>query len=566
MIPPEETARLNPRSAAAIIQTCIANGVDHFFIAPGSRCTPLTLAVAKHPQAQTIRHFDERGLAFACVGFGRSQQMRATTGQPARPAAFICTSGTAVANALPAVVEAAMDYVPMLLLTADRPPELLGIGANQAIDQNKIFGDYPTFFENLDCPESDRSIDNAAQILETACQAAAAGPAHINVQFREPFGKPIAPKRDVASQTVETIDHQGPDNKLPNGNTLIILGGCSIAERSAAKQLAERTSAVLLGDVTSGLRTHAYDLALMRDDLPVPQNVIHLGGRVVSKRWLQFLERHASAIEQHWHVWPRREILDPVCAVTDRIQCDIETFCDKAMAAANATTPEFAEKWFRSCDLAEKTATLHIERVASANDQLTEPSVAQSISQLAPADSSIFLGNSMPVRDMDMLGFWSDDRRLNVFANRGASGIDGLIATTAGVALGLSTPTTLVIGDLSALHDLNSLALLAGNSRTPIVVVVVNNDGGGIFHFLPIAGDKENFEDFFGTPHGLDFEAAATMFRIRYRSPQSLSGFSDDYSDAIAAHQTTLIEIKTNRDDNIRLHREIEQAIRGSSA
>ncbi len=566
MIPSEETARLNPLCAAAIIQTCINNGVDHFFVAPGSRCTPLTLAVAQHPKAKVVRHFDERGLSFACVGFGRAQKMRATIDKPARPAAFICTSGTAVANALPAVIEASIDHVPMLLLTADRPPELLGVGANQAIDQNNIFGGYPTLFENVGCPESDNSIDEAAQVVETACQTAIAGPAHINLQFREPFGAAIAPNCKIAPQTVGSVADQNSGHTLPDGNTVIMLGGCSIAERTAVVRLAERTSALLFGDVTSGLRTHAYDLALIHADLPVPQNVIHLGGRVVSKRWLQFLERNSDAIEQHWHVWPHSETIDPVRTVTDRIQCDIETFCENAKTAANATTPQFVAEWSLACNAAMKSAILQMSRAGDLADQLTEPSVAHSISQLAPVDSAIFLGNSMPVRDMDMFGMWSDDRRLNVFANRGASGIDGLIATAAGVALGQSTPTTLVIGDLSALHDLNSLALLAGTRQSPIVMVVINNDGGGIFHFLPISNDRDHFEDFFGTPHGLSFEAAAKMFRIPYHSPKSVRDFEDHYSKAVAAQQTTIIEVATKRDDNIRLHREIEQAIRGSNS
>jgi 2-succinyl-5-enolpyruvyl-6-hydroxy-3-cyclohexene-1-carboxylate synthase len=180
---------------------------------------------------------------------------------------------------------------------------------------------------------------------------------------------------------------------------------------------------------------------------------------------------------------------------------------------------------------------------------------------MLPAGTALFLGNSMPVRDMDMFGFWESGRNLHVFANRGASGIDGVIATAAGVARGQGTAVTLVVGDLSALHDLNSLSLLCADDQPPVHVVVINNNGGGIFHFLPIARQSTHFEEFFGTPHGFDFQHAANQFRLDYERPNTIDQFERAYAAATRSQKSCLIELTTDREQNVRLHRDIGRAI-----
>ncbi|MCA9218162.1 MAG: 2-succinyl-5-enolpyruvyl-6-hydroxy-3-cyclohexene-1-carboxylic-acid synthase [Planctomycetales bacterium] len=564
---PIETARLNSLAAKLLVQSCIENGVDRFFVAPGSRCTPLTLAVAEHPEAKVVRHFDERGLAFACLGFGRLRKKLAPANSFARPAAFICTSGTAVANAYPALIEAAMDHVPMLLLTADRPPELLGIGANQAIFQNDIFGQYPCFYQNVDCPESESDVNSLPGIVTNACVAAEHGPAHLNLQFREPFGaaEPVGPSVGLRSWFETRKCSEPPHRTAPDGNTIVMVGDCSLADCQAARSMAQRISAVLLCDITAGARPASHDLALMSNpNLAAPENVIHVGGRFVSKRWLQFLSNNKSQIKNYWHVWPHEDKLDPASCVTDSIIADISEFCDSLCVPATATQESFRTQWLSAMSQASEAATSAL----LGECDLNEPMISRIIAENLHGKSGLFLGNSMPIRDMDLFAVWKAATDIAVMANRGASGIDGLIAAAIGAAHGQpdsherSAPLTLVVGDLSALHDLNSLAMLADPAMPPMVIVIINNDGGGIFHFLPIAEQTDKFEQFFGTPHGLSFSHAAKMFGIAYQSPLTLAEFETAYRTALDQSTSQIIEVRTNRSDNITLHREIERAVR----
>ena len=547
-----KTGEFNRRWAAMIVEFCVRKGIDHFFVAPGSRCTPLTLAIAQHSKAKVVQHFDERGLAFACQGYGRATN---------RPGAFVCTSGTAVANALPAVVEAFMENVPMLLLTADRPPELHGIGANQTIPQQNIFGQFTRSFVNADCFEGDD--DKGIAILRRAihsdnCQ----GPIQLNCMFREPFG--------TSDQLVDLSALQFPDAangidgesetdsfKLPEGETIVVLGRCRNHEADHAKALADRIGAPLLADVSSGLRNLAYDLALLRNDLPRPKNVIHLGGRFVSKRLLQFLDQ--CPISHYWHVDRFADSkIDPVRKVTRFIGTEIPDFC-RNVDSISRSLSDFAREWHTKAADAQRIATETIDACA----ELSEPSIARDVGELIPTNHGLFLGNSMPVRDMDMFGFWPIDRRVFVATNRGASGIDGLLASSVGFACGLQKPTTIIVGDLSALHDLNSLDLLR-RSEQPITLIVINNDGGGIFHFLPVANQTKHFETYFGTPHGLSFANAAEQFQLPYNCCSTRSEFRKAYAESVGK-RTCVLEVPTNRVANHQLHMKINRAIQATT-
>jgi 2-succinyl-5-enolpyruvyl-6-hydroxy-3-cyclohexene-1-carboxylate synthase len=549
------TERLNQQWAQAIIGECIRQGSRCFFLAPGSRCTPLTIAIANQVGCRIVQHLDERGLAFACQGFGRASD---------RPGVFVCTSGTAAANAFPAVVEASQENVPMLLLTADRPPELRDRGANQTIDQCHLFGRYVRWFYDLPCPGEPLSADFAGRVVRYAVECAADGPVHINCMFREPFGggddahhETVTPydKRDDGVSSV-----QPPGWHIPGGDTLVVLGGCRPAEASAVADLAARIGAPLLADVTSGVRSLACDLVLYRSGLPVPRNVIHLGGRIVSKRLLRYLQD--SPLTNFWHVWPFRQRIDPSGRVTRRIETDIRTFCQSAIAG-EPTSASFRLHWE-----AESTAAMQVARaVIDSQVDVSEPVIARIVAQLIPDGSALFLGNSMPVRAMDSFGYWPRERSILVGANRGASGIDGVLASAIGFAHGSGRATTLIIGDLSLLHDLNSLAMLS-ESDPPLVVVVVNNDGGGIFHFLPIFEQSRHFERFFATPHGRNFDRAAAMFGINYCRCSSAIDFRDAYQTAVDAttqRRSTLIEVTATRPDLVRVYRQIETAVRGVS-
>jgi 2-succinyl-5-enolpyruvyl-6-hydroxy-3-cyclohexene-1-carboxylate synthase len=575
-----DAANLNHLWAQLLVEELVRSGVDTFFLAPGSRSTPLTTAVARHPAARSVMHFDERGTAFAALGYGRA------TG---RPAGWVTTSGTAVANGFPAVAEAATDGVPILLLTADRPPERRDTGANQTIDQVKLFGDYVRWQFDLPTPTLDIA---PAMVLTTADQAVyramrtPPGPVHLNCMFR----KPLAPHPDGTARSAYVAaltswaDGEAPYTRYPL--TYAVPGASEMdavaaavaaaergvltvgrlntqAERTAVLALAGQIGWPLLADVTSGLRfgapapriAHADQILTSSTfrETRVPDTVLHVGGRFVSKRLQTYVE--ATPPATHMVVRPSPSRIDPGHQVTHHIECTVASFC--SALAERMTENGERSAWQQDWEAAERAARSEIAQFADAAERLSEPLVAYLVAQHIPSDHALVLASSMPVRDMNRYGS-AQGAAVPVFANRGASGIDGTVATAAGVAHGRRAPLTLVIGDLALLHDLNALALLRAQ---PVIVIALNNNGGGIFHFLPIAAHGEVFEPYFATPHDRSFEHAAAMFDLEYACPDTVRAFTEAYRRACVQARSTLIEIRTERAENRTLHDDLEQRL-----
>ena len=571
-----DTPRANRLWAYLIVEELLRCGIDFFCVAPGSRSTPLVAALAANEKARSLIHFDERGTAFAALGHARA------TGSPA---AWITTSGTAVANGLPAVVEAASDGVPMVLLTADRPPELRQTGANQTIDQPDIFGDYVRW--RFDLPAPDPGID-PAMVLTTVDQAAyragrtPQGPVHLNLMFREPL-LPDPEDEDVLS---------GPSSWVRSGNPytryaatkpavyemeihrlwetlrtvkrgLIVAGRlASCKQGEAVLRFADTLGWPLLPDIgsqirlgTDGLAAH-YDALLAGDSFAgshAPEAVVHVGGRVLSKRLEQFLAH--SRPDPYVVVRENPFRLDPAHRVTHSVEANVLDFCSALVRAATEVPPAMDSSWTAGWREASEEVGRYLDGVSSGEPN--EPLVARVLAQKVPADHGLVVASSMPVRDLDTYAA-TDGAPVPVAANRGASGIDGTVATAAGFARGLGRPVTLLIGDLAMLHDLNSLAMLRD---VHVVVVVLNNDGGGIFSFLPIAGHEEFFEPYFGTPQGVGFEPAAKMFGLAYEHPGTMDEFVEAYGSACARGSSTLIEMRTDRGENVSLHRRLLQEV-----
>lgn len=561
---------LNHLWAELLVEELIRCGVTHFCIAPGSRSTPLTMAAAAHPRAHTVVHYDERGTAFFALGYARA------TG---RPAAWITTSGTALANGYPAIIEAATDGVPMLLLTADRPPELRQTGANQTIDQVKLFGDAVRWFFDLPAPTED--IDPAF-VLTTVDQAvyratgSPAGPVHLNCMFREPLvpdgptayaegldswrgqSKPFTSY--AAKKTLpEEQDVQQLAAQMQSARGLIVAGPLKNASEAVAVQkLAARLGWPLVPDVLSGLRLGSsknatavafYDQVLGSEAFQqqmAPDVVLHFGGRPTSKRLLHFLSRHRPEVYAAVQSGPSR--YDPSHQVTHRFEAATAAFCKMLAPNVQQTSSDYLQRWRAASDAVEAVIAQQLDTAT-----LSEPGVARLIAQHIPAGHGLVLASSMPVRDADMFAS-PGGAAVPTAANRGASGIDGLVATAAGFAAGRAAPATLLIGDLALLHDLNSLALLR---KHPVIVVVVNNDGGGIFHFLPVAQQQQVFEPFFGTPHGMTFEHAAWQFGLAYHQPQDATVFAEIYQKICAEAASAIIEVLTERTANHALHTEL---------
>lgn len=524
-------------------------------MAPGSRSTPLVAAAVADGRFRIQTHVDERGAAFYCLGFGRATGI---------PAVWLTTSGTAVANGLPAAVEASQDGVPLVLLTADRPPELIGTGANQTIRQEGIFGSYPRHTEFLPAPEDADSIDVVRRAVDRAVQAATGewpGPVHINAPFR----KPLEPTEVLPGDREGNVggpgetahasgEHAGGAEAVGSevsaflrtmgspARGLLLAGRLRPAEAAAVQALADSSGWPLVADICSQLRMGPVRPGvitlgdLLAGHAPAPDVIIQVGRMPVSQRLTRWL---ASAEPSVWAVLADgTERIDPHGAATHRLSVSAAALQGKLPACDEA----FAAKW----GSAERTVRQALPDLLGR--RLTEPAVANHLSRTLPQDHGLVLAASMPVRDMNTFAGPGPKPRL-VVSNRGASGIDGTLATAAGVSRGLDAPVTVVCGDLAFLHDLNSLALIA---RHPVRVVAINNDGGAIFSFLPISAHKELFEPYFATPHGLSFEHAAAMFGIPYVRARRLED--------LEVQGPAIVEVNTKRAENTIEHQRLRQA------
>lgn len=554
------------------------NGIVYFCLSPGSRSTPLTVAVARNARAQHIVCIDERAAAFHALGYARA------TG---KPAVLICTSGTAVANYLPAVVEAATDGIPMLILSADRPPELRHTGANQTIQQPNIFGAYTRWEFDMPCPTRDIPPHTVLSTMDYAVwrtRAPLAGPVHINCMFREPLA-PVEQHGEQVQQYAQGVQHWLESDKPyalyehPNTtaapetlqrvaqylataeNPLLVVGKLRTErESSAVAVLAEQLGIPVCADITSGVRLGVTETSVLpfadqmllspaAATLLQPDVVLHIGEQLTSKRLQQFLEAQRGIPYIAVRPSPLRH--DPSTCVTQHIHTDIAAWCH-ALAQQMPIRRELPAQLQQLSHGIDQRVQAWMER----QQAISEIAAARMVSELLPANWGLFLSSSMPVRDMDM---YASPRGAcaRVAANRGASGIDGIVASACGFAAGLAAPVTLLIGDLALLHDLNSLVLAAAHTQ-PLVIVVVNNSGGGIFSFLPIAEHRDVFEPYFGTPQVFGIEHAARTAGIAYHAPATNQAFAHAYRAAVQEQKTVIIEVCTNREQNVQQHRELQ--------
>lgn len=556
-----------------LIEELFRHGVRCFIYASGARSAPLALALARHPDIEPVFHFDERAGAFYALGHARATGI---------PAVWITTSGTAVANGFPAVVEASMDGVPLILLTADRPPELRDTGANQTIHQPACFGSYTRW--NVDMPCPDPYID-PAYVLTTAGQAihqaqgVNPGPVHINIAFREPLHH-VPPAADLKafrsklgvwatnnqpyarsrSMRMAGIDSQTMARWSSYKNGVVVVGRLNREEdRRAVRKWVSQCPWPVLPDIASGLRLGAMpdnvisyvdQILLSPEKLPSPDFILHLGGPVVSKRLLNWTAS-LSADRAQVKSMPGRQ--DPFHRGGESITCAISAFVE----SMDTLSPSKELPIWQA--LNQGIAAI-LRDDGDIDRSLDEIYVAQAVSRLMTEESVLFLGNSMPIRDMDQYAF-AGHTAVPVGANRGASGIDGTLASACGWCAGWQRPVVVVLGDLACLHDLNALALVA-RSAFPLIVVVINNDGGGIFSFLPLADQTDVFEQCFGTPHGYQFEGAARQFNLPYTCPPSREAFDETLCAAIKSGRSCLIEVRTGREENAKRHREVQDGLR----
>jgi 2-succinyl-5-enolpyruvyl-6-hydroxy-3-cyclohexene-1-carboxylate synthase len=560
---------VNPATALAtvLVDELLRCGMSDAVLAPGSRSAPLALALHAAARDGRVRlhvRIDERSAAFLALGLGK---------RSGRAVAVVCTSGTAAANFHPAVIEAHEAGVPLIVLTADRPPELRDTGANQTIDQVKLYGTAVRWQCEVGAPEERPGMVAYWRSLASRAWAAGhepdAGPVHLNVAFREP----LIPDRDTAWCESLDGDLSGAWTKVraatpgsvlhvpPTRRGVLVVGdGAANVKRYVAA--ASMAGWPVLSEPTGNARYGDHALSSYHFLLGVPgfveqhspEVVVTLGKPGLSRPLLSFLRR----AEEHIVVspsltrWP-----DPVRSATQVAQ-DVEI----PVVAGD-------DDWLKSWRAADGAATDAVDAVLDETDEVTEPRLARDLVAALPGRALLLAASSMPIRDLDQA--MRPRRGVRIMANRGASGIDGLVSTAIGVALAHSGPSFALLGDLAFLHDQNGLVLGPGDERPDLTIVVVNNAGGGIFSLLPQAALPDPFERVFGTPHHVDLAHVAAAHAVPYTPLEAMGDlpkalFSPPASAAGRplppgrGEGLRIVEARTDRQANAALHARMREA------
>ena len=560
-------AAANTAAARALVEGLARAGVRDACVTPGSRSTPLTVALAEQDAIRPWLHIDERSSAFFALGLARAS---------GRPVALVCTSGTAAANYHPAVVEADLSRIPLIVCTADRPPHLRNVGAPQTIDQVGLYGVSVRHERDLPAPGSpDAPPEVFAESARHAVESALAplpGPVHLNLPFDEPLIEPpathpapaavpatselpaasaIPPSPDALAVAVEALNR----SERP-----IVVAGPESGGLPAQPicELAEALGAPLLADPLSGLRTGPHDRthvldsydAYLRDPRAAslaPDCVLRIGAAPTSKALNQFLARATDAAHVLCDLPGSNR--DPDAVTTHRLTADARS---AALALREALSGGRESAWLDAWRTRDSRAREALSRYALAAPEPFEGRAVVELQRALPAGATIFAGNSMPVRDVDSF-LASDGKPLSVASNRGANGIDGVVSSALGHAAAGLGPVALLIGDLSLFHDLNGLWAGARHGLD-LTVVLVNNEGSAIFHYLPQAAHEHVFEEWFATPSDVDFAAAARAYGA---SHCLLSDWSELPGELTRPGQgVRIVEIRTDRTRNLEMHEE----------
>ena len=547
---------------ATLVDEWASCGVRHAVISPGSRSTPMAMALAAREDIQLHVFHDERSASFAAIGIAKASGL---------PAILLCTSGTAAVEFHSAVVEANHAEVPILVCTADRPPELQNVGAPQTINQQNLYGDSVRLFHNSGVPNSrdSRTWRYLAQELFNATLGQIRGPVHLNLQFRET----LVAEANTLPKKISVIKNQLLNQeigfwqkrkllRLLKNQSGVIIAGFDTYEPKAVLELATKLGWPIFADPRSGTRVvgEAVVIAamdsLLRDnefaESHNPSVILRIGSPPVSKivnAWLAKCDVPQIVITRS------SRLVDPEQKTTLHVAGEVTQICSSLIAQIKATNQNWLDSWSN----AERKAQLAINHALISEPAISEPAISRTIYRNIPDGSNLFVSSSMPIRDIEW--FAAPRSRIKVHANRGVNGIDGVVSTAVGVALASNAPTFLLIGDLAMLHDTNGLINLA-RRQVDLRIILIDNRGGGIFSFLPQATslNKDSFEMIFGTPHNVDFELLAKAHGIDSNTVTNL----DQLTEAISRKGPYLVRVVTDRDENVRVHERINQRISAS--
>jgi 2-succinyl-5-enolpyruvyl-6-hydroxy-3-cyclohexene-1-carboxylate synthase len=572
--PSIDSRNVNSLWSSVLVETLVRCGVKQVVISPGSRSTALTMAAVRHTELECIPVLDERSAGFFALGLAR---------QRLSPVALICTSGTAAANYLPAIIEARESAIPLIVLTADRPPELRACASGQTIDQLKLYGGYPLFFHELAVPEA--RLPLLRYLRQTVAHAVtrsihpAPGPVHLNVPYRDP----LPPLADETTSSFSTgIDwsrffaHQAPVHgaepltRTPalagDVHGLIVVGPAQPRDPSSftavVGEIARKLGWPVIADGLSPARNYGdripslvttYD-SILRDpsnaERLAPEVVLCLGGWPTSKVLRAWLERSQAPI---WLITTRPDNRDGLHGSTRQLPLSLR-------ALANSLPDEGAGNGYQHLWASfEGPARAMLDRRLDAETELFEPKAAWLLARHLPEETPLFVASSMPARDVEYV--WpANDRRIRLFFNRGANGIDGTLSTALGVAHG-GPPAVLLTGDLALLHDSNGF-LLRPKFRGSLTIVLINNRGGGIFNHLPVADFDPPFEEFFATPQEADFALLAATHGVQYYLVRDWAQFIELVT-VLPASGIRILEVRTDRQRDAARRKELFGQIAG---
>jgi 2-succinyl-5-enolpyruvyl-6-hydroxy-3-cyclohexene-1-carboxylate synthase len=568
--------------AKTFVDELVLCGLEHVCIAPGSRSTPLVIAFAENPNVTIHSIIDERSAAFFALGLGLA------TG---KPAAVLCSSGTATVNFHPAIVEARYAHVPLIVLTADRPHELRDSGANQTVDQVKMFGEHVLWFYDVALPEAEPAAVAVRNLRTLAARAYSKtldfeqGPVHLNFPFRKPL-EPIPVPTDRTDVEPHPFDNARPFTQIARGvlqpseqqinllvdavqqseRGLIICGPRTPSDESFAQALAvfsERTGFPIFADVLSNLRFSpnvktlgGYDTFLTEPTFEPPDLILHFGAMPASgtlEQWLNRIPTLRRMLINQDGVWT-----DAYHRLTELIQVD-ETLL---LQAVTDTVDTKSSAWSQQVQDTEQITWQSMD-LALSQELFDGAAVAEIINAL-PEDTQVFIASSLPVRNAEQYAK-PHAKALHFYSNRGASGIDGTISSAFGVAAAdRERPTVMITGDLAFYHDMNGLLAAKRNELRNLTIFLINNDGGGIFKRLPITDFEPPFTELFLTPHGLDFSHAAQMYGLDYQQVESLDTLREIASQVGTVEKAAVIEIRTNAERDFERRTEINQAVRNA--
>ncbi|RNC29069.1 MAG: 2-succinyl-5-enolpyruvyl-6-hydroxy-3-cyclohexene-1-carboxylate synthase [Candidatus Dichloromethanomonas elyunquensis] len=538
---------------AALVDELYQLGVREVVISPGSRSTPLSVLFCEH-QFKIFLNIDERSAGFFALGIAKEHQ---------RPVVLVCTSGSAVAHYFPAVIEARYSRVPLIVLTADRPHELRHVGAPQAIDQNRIYGHYANFYEELALPEEKESMYRYVRVVMQKAYANAMsvgyGVSHINVPLREPLIPDLKNLDYTKGRSKELFQYNKEEGQISfrdklfqNKKGIIICGGDAYADyHREVLELAERLQSPVLADPISNFRNYSneiiidsYDAFLKSDSIKkelAPEFILHFGQVPVSKRLQQFISMNREVLTIQ--VGQTFEYRNPALSTDQFVAALPKRFADSIQTRNSHTG--YLRKW----QLYQRRMRTYLKM---AREELGwfEGKLIQIIQEMLPKASRLVAGNSMAIRDVDYF-FEARDQNIKVFANRGANGIDGIVSTALGIST-CSEPTVLLTGDLSFFHDFNGL-LIGNTHHLNMVIVLFNNGGGGIFRYLPQSGEKY-FDYLFLTPHGINFSGLTALFGVTYFNPQNEEDFIRYFNQALTMDGIKIIEVKIDLEVSKALH------------